>query len=52
MQLRLSDAQRTIRIDSGLDGFAVLVGAAAQVAVMRDLALDVDTAGNLQVLLG
>jgi len=52
MQLRLRDARRTIRIDSGLEGFAALVGAAAQAAALRDLALDIDTVGNMQELLG
>jgi len=51
MQLRLRDAQRTIRIDSDLDGFAALVAAAAQAAALRDLALDVDTVNNIQALL-
>jgi hypothetical protein len=52
MQLRLRDARRTIRIDSDLDGFAALVGAAAQAAALRELALDIDTVGNIQELLG
>ncbi|HTP63349.1 MAG TPA: hypothetical protein VMJ14_14870 [Burkholderiales bacterium] len=52
MQLRLGDARRTIRVDSDLDGFAVLVGAAAQAAALRDLELDVYTVGNIQELLG
>ena len=52
MQLRLGDAQRTIRIDSGLDGFAELVGAAARAAALRDLALDAATLTNLKALGG
>ena len=50
MQLRLGDARHTIRIDSDLDGFAELVGAAARAAARRDLALDPTTAANLKVL--
>ena len=50
MQLRLGDAQRTIRIDSGLDGFAELVGAAARAAALRDLALDAATLANLEAM--
>jgi len=52
MQLRLRDARRTIRIDSDLDGFDVLVGVAAQAAALRDLELDIYTVGNIQELLG
>ncbi len=52
MQFRLRDAQRTIRIDSDLTGFAELVGEVARVAAARDLPLDADTAGNLKGLLG
>jgi len=50
MQLRLGDARRTIRIDSDLEGFAELVGAAARAAARHDLALDPTTAANLKVL--
>lgn len=50
MQLRLSDAQRTIRIDSDLDAFADLVGRAAEEAARRGLALDATTAGNLEAM--
>ena len=50
MQLRLGDAQRTIRIDSGLDGFAELVDAAARAAARRDLALDAATLANLEAM--
>jgi hypothetical protein len=50
MQLRLGDAQRTIRIDSDVDGFAELVGAAARAAALRELALDGATLANLEVL--
>jgi hypothetical protein len=52
MQLKLGDARRTIRIDSGLDGFAELAGAAAQAAARRDLALDAATLANLKALGG
>lgn len=51
MQLRLGDARHRIRIDSDLDGFAELVGAAARAAARRNLALDATTAANLKVLL-
>ncbi len=51
MQLRLSDAQRTIRIDSDLEAFADLVGRAAEEAARRGLALDAATAGNLQAMI-
>ena len=50
MQLRLGDGQRTLRIDSGLEGFAELARAAARVAARRALALDAATAANLEVL--
>ena len=50
MQLRLRDAQRTIRIDSELDGFAELVGEAARAAARRNLPLDAATLGNLRAL--
>lgn len=50
MQLRLRDAQRTIRIDSGLNGFAAVVDRAARAAAERGLALDAATLGNLQAL--
>jgi hypothetical protein len=50
MQLRLGDARRTIRIDSGLEGFAELVGEAARAAARRDLALDAATLANLEAL--
>ena len=46
MQLRLGDARHTIRIDSELDGFAELVGAAARAAARRDLALDAAHGGQ------
>jgi hypothetical protein len=51
MQLRLGDARHTVRIDSDLEGFAELVGAAARAAARRDLAFDPATAANLKVLL-
>jgi len=51
MQLRLGDARHTIRIDSDVEGFAELVGAAARAAARRDLALDAATAENMKVLL-
>jgi len=50
MQLRLGDARHTIRIDSGLDGFAEIVDAAARAAARRDLALDVATLANMHAL--
>jgi hypothetical protein len=50
MQLRLGDARHTIRIDSDLEGFAELVGAAARAPPRHDLALDAATAANLKVL--
>jgi hypothetical protein len=51
MQLRLADERHTIRIDSDLDGFAELAGAAARAAAQRDIALDATTAANLKALL-
>ena len=51
MQLRLGDARHTIRIDSDLEGFAELAGAAARAAARHELALDATTAANLKVLL-
>jgi len=50
MQLRLGDAQRTIRIDSDLEGFAELVGAVARAAAQRDIAIDAATLSNLQAI--
>ena len=50
MQLKLRDAQRTIRIDSELEGFAVVARAAARAAAARGLALDAATIGNLAAL--
>lgn len=50
MQLRLGDARRTMRIDSDLDGFAELVGAAARAAAQRDLAIDAATLSNLEAI--
>ena len=50
MQLRLRDSQRTIRVDSELEGFAVLVRRAAREAERRGLALDAATAANLAAL--
>ena len=51
MQLRLGDARHTIRIDSDLECFAELAGAAARAAARHDFALDATTAANLKVLL-
>jgi hypothetical protein len=51
MQLRLGDERHTIRIDSELDGFAELAGAAARAAARRDIVLDATTAANLKALL-
>jgi hypothetical protein len=50
MQLKLRDAQRTIRIDSELEGFAAVVDRAARAAAERGLALDAATSSNLQAL--
>lgn len=50
MQLKLGDAQRTIRIDSDLDGFAHIVDRAARAAAERGLALDAATLANFQML--
>jgi len=50
MQLRLRDAQHTIRIDSELEGFVGLVRAAAFEARRRDIGLDEPTRANLGLL--
>jgi len=50
MQLKLGDGQRTIRIDSGLEGFAQVAGRAAREAARRELALDPATVNNLHAL--
>ncbi len=50
MQLRLRDAQHSIRIDSELEGFASLVRAAVLEAVRRGIDLDQATRANLGVL--
>ena len=50
MQLRLRDARRTIRVDSGLAGFAELALAAAREARRRGLELDEPTRSNLGLL--
>ena len=50
MQLRLRDARCTIRIDSELEGFVELVGAAAGEARRRGADLDWTTRANLGVL--
>ena len=50
MQLRLRDAQRTIRIDSEVDGFAELAGAVAAEARHCGADLDASTRANLQLL--
>ena len=52
MQLKLADAQRTIRIDSDLDGFEVVARRAASEAARLGLALEPSTLGNLQALGG
>ena len=52
MQLKLGDAQRTIRIDSELDGFAELARIAARAATARGLALEAATISNLEALGG
>jgi hypothetical protein len=50
MQLRLRDAQHTIRIDSELEGFVGLVRAASAEALRRGLSLDESTHSNLRAL--
>lgn len=50
MQLKLRDAQRAIRIDSEIDGFAELARAASAEALRRGLALDESTHSNLGAL--
>lgn len=50
MQLKLADAQHTIRIDSGLEGFAQVAGRAAREAARLQLALEPGTASNLRAL--
>lgn len=50
MQLKLRDGQRTIRIDSELEGFVAVVERAAQAAAQRGLARDASTAANLAAL--
>jgi len=50
MQLRLRDAQRTIRIDSELEGFVELVRAAVLEARRRGIGMDEPTRANLDVL--
>lgn len=50
MQLRLRDAQRTIRIDSEVDGFAEIARLAAAEARHRCADVDEDTRANLQML--
>ena len=50
MQLRLRDAQRTIRIDSEVDGFVELAVAVAAEARRRGADLDQSTRANLELL--
>jgi hypothetical protein len=50
MQLRFRGARRTIRVDSGLGGFAELARAAAAQACALGLELDEATRGNLGML--
>jgi len=50
MQLRLRSAQRTIRIDSEVDGFADIARAAAAAARRRGADLDEATCANLRML--
>jgi hypothetical protein len=50
MQLKLADAQHTIRIDSDLEGFAQVAERAALEAARLDLALDPGTLNNLVAL--
>ena len=50
MQLKLGDGQRTIRIDSDLEGFALVAERAAREAARLDLALEPGTVNNLLAL--
>jgi hypothetical protein len=50
MQLRIRDARRTIRVDSGLDGFVDLVRVALAEARRRGIDLDAATRANLAAL--
>jgi len=50
MELRLGDGQRTIRIESGLEGFARIADRAAVEAGRLGLALDAATVNNLLAL--
>jgi hypothetical protein len=50
MQLKLADRQRTIRVDSDLDGFAQVADRAAREASRLGLAIDASTLNNLQAL--
>jgi hypothetical protein len=50
MQLKLADGQRTIRIDSDLDGFAQVAALAAREASRLGIAIDPATLNNLQAL--
>ena len=50
MHLRLRDAQRTIRIDSEVDGFADIARAAAEEARRRGADVDPATRANLRML--
>lgn len=50
MQLRLRDAQRTIRIDSEVDGFADIARAAAAAARRHGANLEDATRANLRML--
>jgi len=50
MQLRLRSAQRTIRIDSEVDGFADIARAAAAEARRRGVDIDEATRANLRAL--
>jgi len=52
MQLKLADAQHTIRIDSDLDGFTQVAERAAREAARLELALEPGTVSNLQALRG
>ncbi len=50
MQLKLADAQHTIRIESDLEGFPQIVQRAASEAARLELALEPGTVSNLQSL--
>lgn len=50
MQLRVSGAGRTVRLDSTLEGFSDIVGRAAEEAACRDIVLGDATLDNMRAL--